>query len=209
MSEERKIFDKKFVHFMWDDELEGKMGFAADAITSLQTAVDKNDILRRYTVKQPGSNSFPIEMTTGDCFKFFYYDPLYIFKEAWKDGRPVQYMTTINIKNEWADVPDSWNWNINSDTKYRIRPEKAWRPFKDINELQSVWCNKRPLDTFKTDLDELIIWVHEKQGPRTIQIRGFNYNDNQIDIGHWCSLEYLYNIYEFLDGTSCGVEEEI
>ena len=35
-----KLFNKQFVHFMWEDELEGKRGFGTDDIDDLQRFVE-------------------------------------------------------------------------------------------------------------------------------------------------------------------------
>ena len=37
------LFDKKFVRFMWEDELESKMCFVADKINVLEAAVNIGD----------------------------------------------------------------------------------------------------------------------------------------------------------------------
>ncbi len=36
------LFDKKFVYFMWDDELEAREGFFADYIGDLEDYVNSN-----------------------------------------------------------------------------------------------------------------------------------------------------------------------
>lgn len=34
-----ELFDKRFVHFMWDDSLKGKVGFFADSIDELRDSI--------------------------------------------------------------------------------------------------------------------------------------------------------------------------
>lgn len=205
---EKTIFDPKFVHFMWDEVLVGKIGFAADNIDVLQNAVEKNELNRRCIVTKSGGNDHPFESKSLIRFRFFYYDPLYIFKEAWKEGRAVQYMTTINVKNGWADVTKDWAWDINHDTQYRIKPERDLRPFKDIQELKNAWSDKAGVSA---DYEEPMIWVRWKDGNEHRLINAYNYGGGrEIKIcGDWVSLRQLFERYEFIDGTPCGVEFDL
>lgn len=205
---EKKIFDPRFVHFMWNDELEGKMGFTADNIDVLQDAVEKNNLDRRYMVTGFGGDNYPFGVEPQVRFRFFYYDPLYIFKMAWKKGRAVQYMTTINVKNGWADVTEDWAWDINHDTQYRIKPEKDLRPFKDVQELKNAWSCKAGIIA---DYEEPMIWVRLKDGNEHRLIDAYNYGGGrEIKIcGDWVSLRQLFEQYEFIDGTPCGVEFDL
>lgn len=209
---EKKIFNPKFVHFMWDDELEGKMGFVADNINDLQDFVDGTHYKPAVVSRSDKSDCFPFKIKddngNGMNFKFFYYDPLYEFKLAQKQGKTVQCMTTINVKNGWADMSDSWNWNINPDTKYRIKPEKDLRPFKDIQELKNAWSDKAGLSA---DYEEPMIWVRRKGGNENRLINAYNYGGGaELRIcADWVSLKQLFEQYEFIDGTSCGVEFDL
>lgn len=207
----KTIFDPKFVHFMWDDELEGKEGFVSDDIPSLQDSVDGPHYKPVVVFKCDESDRFPFEIKDDNGnsmnFRFFYYDPLYEFKFAQKQGKTVQYMTTINVKNRWADVTEDWAWDINHDTQYRIKPEKDWRPFKDIQELKNAWSNKAGLSA---DYEEPMIWVRWKGGNEHRLINAYNYGggDELRICGEWVSLKQLFERYEFIDGTPCGVEVE-
>lgn len=205
----KTIFDPKFVHFMWDDSLKGKEGFAADNIKALQRSVEENNTDWRCMVNGFGSDGYPFATTIASSeFKFFYYDPLYIFKMAWKKGRVVQYMTTINVKNGWADVTEDWAWDINHDTQYRIKPEKDLRPFKDMQELKNAWSDKAGMIA---DYEEPMIWVRWKDGNEHRLINAYNYGGGrEIKIcGDWVSLRQLFEQYEFIDGTPCGVEFDL
>lgn len=204
----KTIFNPKFVHFMWDDSLEGKEGFTAHNIDVLRDAVEKNELNRRCTVTKSGGDDRPFKAESLICFRFFYYDPHYEYKKAWLDGKKVQHMTTINVKNGWADVTDDWAWDINHDTQYRIKPEKEWRPFKDIQEFKNAWSDKAGLSA---DYEEPMIWVRWKGGKEHKLINAYNYGggDELRICGDWVSLEQLFERYEFIDGTPCGVEFDL
>lgn len=200
----KTIFDPKFVHFMWDDSLKGKEGFAADNIKILQRSVEENDTNWRYTVNGFGSENYPFGTTTTSEFKFFYHDPNYKYKRAWSKGKKVQYMTTINVKNGWADVTDDWAWDINHDTQYRIKPEKDLRPFKNIQELKNAWSDKAGMSA---DYEEPMIWVRWKGGKEHKLITGYYNEGSQVFLcDEWITFERLFEHCEFIDGTPCGVE---
>ena len=214
MSEEKEIFDKKFVHFMWDDSLEGKEGFFSDSIPYLIAYVE-DDAIEECTIAHKGCANRNCKNDTyqfnnvksGNSYLFFYYDPLYEVKLAWKNGKQIQCKLN-GSPFRWEDCIDKPNW---LDTcEYRVKPEepkKKWRPFKDIQELKDTWYKRVLNDCEPILFIEPMIWVREKQGSLTRMVHGLDYSRSLIDIGHWCSLEYLFNAYEFLNGTPCGVEE--
>jgi len=192
MSEEKKIFDKKFVYLEWDDVLEGKEVFIADTFPELRKRVENNNDSFMCTV----------ERNDGD-YPFVYYDPLYNVKLAWKNGKQIQYRSHCSF--EWEDCDDP-GWSETDE--YRVKPEKKWRPFKDIQELKDTWhkcvgtCEPPPLF-------EPMIWVRDKKRlDITRHITGFNGGINSVALaGQWNSLEALFEDYTFLDGSPCGVEE--
>jgi hypothetical protein len=69
------LFDKKFVHFMWSDELEGKTVFFADYISNLKERVENNDIEYLDNVTR-GEAHMPFKMVNDEAYwQFAYYDP--------------------------------------------------------------------------------------------------------------------------------------
>lgn len=100
----RKLFDKKFVHFMWDDSLEGKELFLSNNIDSLICNVNSNN------------KEFCRQITQVDFedWTFAYYDPNYECKRAYNEGKQIQ------VKHaKWIDV-DEPKWF--DDEEYRIKP---------------------------------------------------------------------------------------
>lgn len=208
MSKEKELFDKKFVHFMWDDSLEGKEGFYSDSINSLIKFVDCNSTEYTGCVKRNCMNdTYPFNIIqSGSSFQFFYYDPNYSCKRAYVQGKVIQYRNKGD-KN-WIDT-NSPSWIDRCE--YRVKPEepkKIWRPFKDIAELKQTWLAKNGAKS-KGDLYEPFIWVRDKERPDiTRLITDFNAGSKSVALaGHWHILEVLFDEYEFLDGTPCGVEE--
>ena len=207
MKKTDRLFNDEFVHFRWDDSLEGKIGFMEDGIGLLESKVADGVM---DTIHKADSIGYPFKSDNDTSWRFAYYDPYYEFKKAWIEGKKVQHWTTIYVKNKWEDVPDEWYWDGNDGTQYRIKPEKDWRPFKDVDELKKVWYDKMPFDVLSTGLEEPFIWVRWKGGKEHKLITGYYNEGSQVFLcDEWIPLERLFKYYEFLDGSPCGVLESI
>lgn len=95
------LFDKKLVHFMWSDELEGKTVFFADYISDLIERVENNNTEYCDKVTQ-GEAHMPFKMVNDEAYwQFAYCDPHMELKLAAEQGK------TIQVKNdftgEWVD----------------------------------------------------------------------------------------------------------
>ena len=115
-----ELFDKKYVHFMWEDELEGKEGFFDDYINDLHLHVNNGDSLRFHKCKQSNNEAYPFCFGDEDaCCSFFYCDPNYEIKRAYNEGKQIQVKSPYN--NNWVDIikPD-WD----ESREYRIKPEE-------------------------------------------------------------------------------------
>ena len=134
-----ELFDKRFVHFMWEDELEGKEGFFADDIATLEGFVKSKSSV--FTVRKSKFKDKPFSIKNGG-FRFFYYDPNYKCKCAYAEGKQIQHTL---FSNDWIDCKGEPNWE--NESNFRIKPEEPnARPFEDITEI-----NKQ----FETLLHEL------------------------------------------------------
>jgi hypothetical protein len=79
------MFDKRFVHFIWDDKLEGKRCFVAGNIALLIFRVNSDDEAHRAVVTRNADETlageFPFRAAgvsgIGSDFRFAYYDPRY------------------------------------------------------------------------------------------------------------------------------------
>lgn len=114
-------FDKKFVHFMWDDCLDEKTVFYADSIADLENVVSYNRQQNRGTIYKSGNGTFPFEVWpfgTGDMFRFCYYDPHYNFKLAYEQGKVIQYRDGYG---NWTDMDSC---ECVDGMEYRIKPDE-------------------------------------------------------------------------------------
>lgn len=128
-----ELFDKKFVHFTWEDELKGKVCFVADDIDVLQEEVMKGigtDIVHTHNTST--QTSFPFE-TIDDYYRFAYYDPNYGIKKAYMEGTQVQYR--FKDAERWHDTSESdiadikrtgLSW-FDDNCEYRIKPKESNR----------------------------------------------------------------------------------
>jgi len=124
MEKEVKLFDPKFVHFMWDDSLDGKWGFCSSDIQSLQMFVEVGADPSRWKEGTPpyflkkGAEKEPFMVQGLGFFSFAYYDPNYEAKWAYyKEGKKVQCKSC----GEWVDCDTYPLWE--DACQYRIKPE--------------------------------------------------------------------------------------
>jgi hypothetical protein len=87
-----KLFDKKFVYFMWDDTLFGKRVFVADHISNLKEKVDNGDS-NSVEVIESDRTDYPFRASANNDkdYAFVYYDPLYDYKVAYSKSAKVVY----------------------------------------------------------------------------------------------------------------------
>lgn len=123
------LFDKKFVHFMWDDELEGKKGFFADTIERLQDFVDECN-QTYFDEVHTEADKICLLTSAAVSFRFFYYDPNYDCKRAYAEGKQIQY----RVGNQWLNYEERLNWT--DDFEYRIKPEN--RKYVVVNRVPPV-----------------------------------------------------------------------
>lgn len=116
-----KLFDKRFVRFLWEDELEDKDKnlFVADNIPTLITRVEMG--ISNGFVRKSRNADFPFFTGTNNS-RFCYYDPHYDVKRAYYvERKKLQYYDSAD--EDWEDVQGEPSWRMSPDD-YRIKPEK-------------------------------------------------------------------------------------
>ena len=95
------------------------------------------------------------------------------------------------------------------EPKTEQKAEKHYRPFKDTDELIKVFCEKTP-KIYDKDDEKLFmpyIWVREKGCEKSAGLITC-YGSKGITVrGKGMYFDTLFTMFEFLDGTPCGVEE--
>lgn len=117
-------FDKRFVHFMWSDELEGKQVFYADSIHNLKVGVENN--YNRAFVNHSDDENEPFSVKDGSFgqeydWKFVYYDPHYEIKLSHEQGKKIECKRKGDAWEDWNYTPKP-EWL--DDYEYRIKPEE-------------------------------------------------------------------------------------
>lgn len=98
---------------------------------------------------------------------------------------------------------------------------KHYRPFRDTDELIKVWNKKLGYtDPTGSKLTEPYIWVQDKDNDvgkaqhliTDFNVTSLNEDNDEYDVGITVNcadmtLEDLFEHFEFLDGSPCGVEE--
>ena len=130
-----ELFDPKFVHFMWDDELEGKKGFIAKSVKVLRRIVNADYC--EELIRNPHDEEYPF-LATDDCkYHFAYYDPNYSIKKAWKAGKKIQFCHRGDHDHWYDDSNPSWE----PDCEYRVKPEEKWIVYLNrVTKLDSRGC---------------------------------------------------------------------
>lgn len=169
-------------------------------------------------VRNSSRGAFPFTLNGSDGdYRFFYYDPNYECKRAYAEGKQIQH---VSYSNDWIDCKGEPDWE--NESNFRIKPEepksrqqkpeKKYRKFKDTDELIKTWEEKMNKflginESFvDTDLCPPSIWVRTKHNKSTCLITRFDYRSVFVDDEHH-DMADLFNNFEFLDGTPCGVEE--
>lgn len=113
-----ELFDKKYVYFMWDDELKEKKGFVADHIDTLVSLVNLNSNM--CTILKTKNESYPFksdrEPTSCGFAQLAYYDPNYELKVAYNKGKTIE--SYYEVLKKWVEEKEpKWLDNV----KYRVK----------------------------------------------------------------------------------------
>ena len=123
-------FDAKFVHFMWDNKLDGMKAFYSNDIDQLKHYVEFNDTNRMGFVQFSfeKSNPFKIKGEDGRHFKFVYFDPYYELKRAFEKGEKIEVdffnngKWTVITNPTWDNEPEKYRIKKNED-QYEAKPK--------------------------------------------------------------------------------------
>lgn len=126
--------------------------------------------------------------------------------QAYAEGKTIQH----KLGDEWCDLSDP-NFAGFDAKLYRVKPSEkyreTYRPFKSCNELVYYW-EREKVGYSANPLQMIDIWVKHKVDGRRRMIVGFG--ENFVEVGvkaKSITLERLFDMYTFLDGSPCGVSE--
>lgn len=116
------LFDKKFVHFMWSDELEGKRCIVSDNIDIMIDAINNGTYHTAVINRSRGGGYALHSNENGLDYRIAYYDPNYECKVAYEQGKQIQYKSK-DLSEPWIDCTGEPYWS--DACEYRVKPEKT------------------------------------------------------------------------------------
>lgn len=135
--------------------------------------------------------------------------------QAWSEGKTLQYYSE---ENGWIDWINFVNFNEPS-SKYRIKPEPKYRPFKDAEECWNEMQKHEPFGWIKAIPNEEYIAKYypgsKDNNPLYYQVQKvapsyIKYDDiNDVcEIGEQDkSYKDVFGVMTFADGTPFGIKE--
>lgn len=115
---EQELFDKKYVYFLPNEELIGKVVFYADSVQTLRNMVNQNG-LKELCESVINDDNYPFIIYSCGKYRFVYYDPNYEYKLAYRNGKKVEALCTDPEGDTyWREVlVPKWD----DEVKYRIK----------------------------------------------------------------------------------------
>ena len=117
--------------------------------------------------------------------------------QAWAEGKNIQFLSD----GEWHDINQA-DFTCYPD-KYRIKPEKKYRPFKTKKECWDEMMKHQPFGWLIRKTEE----NYNSIGCIT-EYNGFVYLLFATKEDESFTAEFLLKNYKFADGTPFGIEEE-
>lgn len=119
--------------------------------------------------------------------------------QAYAEGKKIQ----VKFPDDsWHDAVIPIDFDCEPD-KYRIKPEEAYRPYKDCDEMIEDF--KKRFNVAVPDYAMPLIWVESNNDKQFIT--EFNYKSYIYINSIWYSLGDLFKYFTYLDGSPCGVKE--
>ena len=225
------IFDKTRVYSSVNaDELnKGDIVYVADTLGRLKGFID-SDSNNNFYVKDVDdisseSNEFRIGVIGMDG-KIFYFNLAYLIcpsynaeaYKAWHEGKKIEIEYAELDENEtsvwklFENEEPNW-YKFHYRQKKKKTAEKEYRAFASIDELTTEFVKRFKIKTPSYALP--LIWVKLKSSIKSNNDRGLitGYIDNEgngqlVKIGDkYYGLGVLFEHYEFLNGSPCGVEK--
>lgn len=114
------LFEERFVHRVWSDELLGKKAFFADYEDDLKAFVeDDNKNFYGTVARKFGEGRFPFHMENGEYYAYCYCDPYLEYKVAFQQGKEIEALMPSGV---WQTVENPKF--VYPPENYRIKLEK-------------------------------------------------------------------------------------
>ena len=197
------LFNEKFIHCLWSDELNGKKCFVADNIYDLRHNVNYN--VDSVTVCGY-DEEFGFGVNGTNCHLLFaYYDPNYDVKWAFHNGEIIYYKDKAGNEYSFSKftVDEDFEFDFKHYEYYLKEPEPEDCAFNNTNELIAYWeSHYRNVSTPENTMP--LIWIKSKEFDNTTYLITA-YFEKSVHIEEiWIDVKELFEKYTFLDGRPCG-----
>lgn len=120
--------------------------------------------------------------------------------QAWAEGKTIQ----CNFGDDWRDADIDLDLSLGDISKFRIKPEPKYRPFRTRRECWDEMLKHQPFGWIKQKeyKDEIVHIGRILEVPNTFLIT------LSIDDGYNVHSSYLFSAYTFADGAPFGIIEE-
>jgi hypothetical protein len=183
------LFEERFVHKVWSDELIGKKAFFADYEDDLKTFVeDDNRNFYGTVVRKFGGGRFTFHMENGEHYAYCYCDPYLEYKIAFQQGKEIEALMPDGI---WQTVENPKF--VYPPENYRIKSKEYEKPvtcrqlaewlakgngeykIEGMNRCYSeYWYNEDDLDELVSAKTWVRAWVDKNWHKPTLQYFGLN-----------------------------------
>ena len=114
--------------------------------------------------------------------------------QAYAEGKTIQYK---NAEGEWKDVAFGENLSfIDTPSKYRIKSEPKYRPFKNKEECWNEMLKHQPFGWIRSNISDSLSLVEYV-------------SDDIYFNGTFISYKDAFECSEFIDGAPFGINEEM
>ena len=117
--------------------------------------------------------------------------------QAWVEGKTIQY----NFDEGWRDA--NIEHLLGDISKYRIKPEPKYRPFKNQEECWQEMLRHQPFGWLKSIRKQEKVHIG-----RVFEVKDYVLITLSINEGINNNSSYFFNEYTFADGTPFGIKEE-
>lgn len=181
-------FDKKYIHCVWDEVLEGKKVFYADNVKLLKEDVESGTDIKVVSKSRYSDTPFSV---TGNSWLFVYYDPYYELKLAYEQGEIIQIQSRVD--GTWEDFTEEPYWDEISPQRWRVKP-------KDESKL----CTHGELAQWLSKGSGMVFWLGVCSTVITFDLEEDDKPvPDSVRIRKWGDTEWVKPCREYM-----GLEEE-
>lgn len=157
------LYDEKFLYTRWNDRLGPEFVFVANDLETLRRVVENEDNRMKGTIEPSGGIEKPfLRPYNGIRYRYAYFDPLYVYKKAYRDGKKVYYGS-----QERFEVSSSHDWD---DLEvYRIADEMPEMDDCVYKDKDIIYKERMNVAQERLTRGQLAMWLAKGNGQYTVE----------------------------------------